>query len=46
MFREDQIEFIEDQSQRFNISTFVRERLDEYIKFVKELKNAKKTTNW
>ena len=45
MFRDDQIDFVEDQSQRFNISTFVRDKLDEYIKFVGGMKNGKKTIN-
>ena len=34
LIRDDQQRFIEDQSQRFNLSKFVRAKLDEYIKMV------------
>ena len=33
---EKQEEFIQNQSKRFNLSKFVRGKLDEYIKMVKQ----------
>ena len=38
---DEQEEFIEDQSKRFNLSGFVRTKLNEYIKLKEELKNEK-----
>ena len=35
---EEQIEFIKEQSKNFNLSKFVDGKLNEYMKFVKELK--------
>jgi len=38
--REDQEDFLKDQTKSFNFSKFVRNGLDEYIKFKKELKGG------
>ena len=43
MLREEQVQFIEDQSKRFNFSKFVREKLDEYKKLKEGLKHEKTT---
>ena len=40
--REDQIEFIEEQSRFFSLSKFVQDKLDKYIRLIK---NGKKTIN-
>ena len=37
-----QIEFLKDQRKTFKLSGFVRAKLDEYIKFKKEVENDKK----
>ena len=40
--RDDQKEFLKEQKGSFNFSGFVREKLDGYIKFRKEVENDKK----
>jgi len=40
--KEEQVNFIEKQSRNFNLSKFVQDKLDKYMRL---MKNAKKTTN-